>query len=308
MSQGYIAISYACNQKCSFCPCTAEERHYPIPPVNNLKETVINMKKRGIDSLIVSGGEPTLHPEFVDFIGFLCSEGLRVTILSNSERFSDQAFVTDFSYHADPGLVEVITTLHSHNPSEHETINGSPGSFERSVNGLLKLADNGYHITVKHCITKLNCRDLKVFYEYVDDRFPEAADIQMCSIDYCGLTEDNKYDYMVVFPELEPFFEEMFDSYIERVERGNKRHMYCINMPLCSMDPYYWDFVAPKNQPYSNYSSPTENGKSNMEKGSGEFIGTFGKGCQVCKAEPLCAGTYRTAFEYFGDRIILPYE
>ena len=27
-----------------------------------------------------------------------------------------------------------------------------------------------------------------------------------------------------------------------------------------------------------------------------------------CKVEMICAGTYRTAFNYFGDRIIKPYE
>ena len=308
MNQGYIAISYVCNQKCSFCPCSLEERHYPIPSFQDLKGTVVDMKKRGIDSIVVSGGEPTVYPEFTGFIGFLCSEGLKVTVLSNSERFSEQVFVDGFSANADPRLVEVITTIHSQKASEHEMINGSPGSFERSVNGLLKLADSGYHITVKHCITRLNFRDLKAFYEYIDEQFPEAADIQMCSIDYCGLTDDRKYDHMVVFPELEPYFEEMFDTYLERMNRGNKRHVYCINMPLCSMDPYYWKFAAPKNQPYSNYASPSEKGETNVEKGRDDFIGTFGKGCQKCKAESLCAGTYRTAFEYFGDRIILPYK
>lgn len=26
MTQGYIAIGYMCNQKCSFCPCSKEEK------------------------------------------------------------------------------------------------------------------------------------------------------------------------------------------------------------------------------------------------------------------------------------------
>ena len=79
-------------------------------------------------------------------------------------------------------------------------------------------------------------------------------------------------------------------------------------MPLCSLDPYYWDFVAPKIKSYSSYSAPTQKGESNVEDGRDDFIGTLGEGCRKCKAEPLCAGTYRTAFEYFGDRIICPYK
>lgn len=42
--------------------------------------------------------------------------------------------------------------------------------------------------------------------------------------------------------------------------------------------------------------------------GEESFLGTFGKACERCKVEMICAGTYRTAFNYFGDRIIKPYE
>ena len=28
MNSAYLAISYICNQKCSFCPCTKEEKIY----------------------------------------------------------------------------------------------------------------------------------------------------------------------------------------------------------------------------------------------------------------------------------------
>ena len=28
MNSAYLAISYICNQKCSFCPCTKEEKKF----------------------------------------------------------------------------------------------------------------------------------------------------------------------------------------------------------------------------------------------------------------------------------------
>lgn len=113
---------------------------------------------------------------------------------------------------------------------------------------------------------------------------------------------------MVVFPDLEPYFEKMFDQYMADIDSGSVRHLYCINMPLCSMDPYYWDFVAPKAKTYGKYAAPTSTGESDVMAGEESFLGTFGKACERCKVEMICAGTYRTAFNYFGDRIIKPYE
>lgn len=308
MKQGYIAVGYMCNQKCSFCPCSKEEKNYPIPSLRELEKAIeIMMDESGIEAIIVSGGEPTIHPYFCEFVQFLCLKQLNVTILSNSEMFSQEKFMNKFLNMADQRYVEIITTIHSQNAVDHERVNDSKGSFNRSIQGLKKLQKNGFHVTVKHCITKDNFKELLNFYEFVENIFTQDVDIQLCSIDYCGLTDQTKDDHMVVFPELEPFFEKMFDKYIENVSSGSLRHLYCINMPLCSMDPYYWNFVAPKVIPYGRYASPSKTGKSEVVSGEEGFSGTLGEGCKRCKVEMFCAGTYRTAFDYFGDKIIRPY-
>lgn len=309
MSTGYIAISYICNQFCSFCPCSKAERKYPFTLLDDLKKTVDEMIVSScIDSIVVSGGEPTLHPEFIPFIRYLNEKGLKVTILSNAERFDDDRLIANFVKSVAIDKVNVITTIHSQLRDQHESINGSVGSFTRTVNGLKKLVGNGVHVTVKHCLTRLNYKDLTEFYRFIDSEFDQAVDIQLCSIDYCGLTDENKYDHMVVFPDLAEYMENMFDAYISDKEKGSSRKLYCINMPLCSCDPYYWDYFAQKSEGYSGYSAPTSEGKSSYSENSEKNVGTFGISCKECLAESICAGTYYTAFKYFGDSIIKKYE
>lgn len=308
MGTAYIAISYVCNQKCSFCPCSKEEKKYKEARLEELKANVNDMITHSlIDEIVVSGGEPTLYSCFIDFIQFLCDKNLKITILSTSERFSDKEFVKRFISHANLGQVEVISTIHSHLPEQHEQINRTYGSFERTIHGLLNLNAEGIHTTVKHCITRENYKDLKKFYEFVDNRFTQSTDIQMCSIDYCGITP-NEYDkHMLRFPELYPYFEELFDYYMERKEHGSTRHMYCINMPLCSADPYYWEFFAQKPDGYSVYASTQDKGSIKASSDVNRDVDTFGKMCKKCKAEAICPGTYRTAFDLFGDQIIKRY-
>lgn len=307
MKTSYLAIGYACNQKCSFCPCSKEEAKYPFIPLVQLRAAVDEMiQKSCIEAIVISGGEPSLHPDFIPFVSYLTERDLCVNILSNAERFSDNAFIENIRRHVDTSLVNVVTTIHSQNPEEHERINGTKNSFSRTIQGLNNLLEIGAHITIKHCITAVNHKELTPFYRFIDASFPPEVDIQLCSIDYCGLGDD-KYDHMLSFPELAKYLEDMFDCYIADTQRGSARHLYAINMPLCACDPCYWELIAPKTDTYSSYASPDEVGNADLTLAVESNVGAFGVACKNCKAEPVCPGTYRTAFEYFGDKIIRAY-
>lgn len=308
MGVAYIAISYMCNQKCSFCPCSQEEKKYQEAKLEELKANVIDMMERSlIDGIVVSGGEPTLYSHFIEFIQFLCKRNLKITLLSTSEKFSDKEFVKSFANSININQIEVISTIHSHLQEQHERINGTKNSFERTITGLNNLSLEGIHTTVKHCITRENYKDLKMFYEFVDERFPLSTDIQMCSIDYCGIMPEEYEKHKIVFPELDQYFEKLFDYHIEKGNRERTRHMYCINMPLCSADPYYWRFFAQKPDGYSEYVSAMEKGNVRISDIVEKEVDTFGKVCKECKAESICPGTYRSAFELFGDKIVKKY-
>lgn len=308
MKTSYIAIGYACNQKCRFCPCSKEEASYPLISGANLERTVQEiLKDEQIGHIVISGGEPTLHPCLGDLLHTITSRGIQATVLSNSEKFSDNTFTRQLLSSAVTEHLSVITTLHSQESQEHEWVNQTAGSYERTIKGLLNLRKNGIHVTVKHCITRLNYQDLKKFYKSMSLLFDEDVDFQLCSIDYCGLTEEDKSDQMVVFPKLAPYLEEMFDACLLDRENGNRRHVYCINMPLCSADPYYWNFFAEKSEGYASYAAPEDSGVPGLSCKVEKNTGTFADECKKCKVKKICAGTYRTAFSYFGDQIVAHY-
>lgn len=306
MNSAYFAISYICNQKCSFCPCTKEEKSFKYMDFQKLKDSVDKLKNElGISEVVLSGGEPTLHPSFLDIISYFNDLEIKITLLTNAERLYDKQFVEEISSRISETNLTVISTIHSQLEELHEKVNGSEGSFKRSIEGLKNAAEVGFHTIVKHCITRENYADLKEFFQFVDKTFTPEVDMQLCSIDYCGLNEETKDDYKVEFPKLRPYLESMFDEYLEN-EQG-KRLVYCFNMPLCSADPFYWRFFTPKSHGYEAYVSPNKDGESQRAYNVDSNVGLFTKSCEKCKANQLCAGTYRTAFELFGDSIIKPY-
>lgn len=306
MKGAYIAIGYMCNEHCSFCPCSDGLKHECVMfPTSELIDRIEKLKCLGIERLTISGGEPTLHKDFIDIIAYTQNIGLEVFVLSNSERFCDKDFVGDMSSKVDMKKLRLITTLHSQTAAEHEKANCTSGSYKRTIGGLDNMIAEGVDVTIKHCITKSNYKELFDFYVYYDKRFPESVDIQLCSIDYCGIDKELLEQHMLTFTELRPYLEQMFDMHIKREQEGSKRKIYCINMPLCSADVFYWRFMTLKNKSfYERYIDPVHKDIQAAE----EMTEAQRAACGDCKVRHLCPGTYKTAFEYFGKKLIKPYK
>lgn len=304
MKNAYLSICYVCNEKCRFCPCSENEKsNKMITDLVELKDAVDRMKNSDVTDITISGGEPTLHPQLPELVRYIQSEGMSVTILTNSERFSTPGFMKSFLEGIDVRKLRVITTLHSSISSEHERANRTEGSFQRTVKGLLDLYDNDVQIIIKHCITKDNYKSLTAFYSFCDTQFDIRVDIQLCGIDYCGIPCDRLEREMMAFPELRPYLEELFEYHIFRKNQGFDRKLYCINMPLCSCDVIYWNYMQRKRKMYDSYKDP-----HNKELFAGHVnAGISNIYCKDCKAVSLCGGTYLTAFEAFENRIIKPF-
>lgn len=305
MKRAYLAICYLCNENCLFCPCSQKEKtEKMITDIQELIHTVNLLETQGITDVTISGGEPTLHPHFVELVKYIQQKGMDITILTNSERFHDNVFLLNFIREIDVNRIKIITTLHSSEANEHEQANQTKGSFERSVKGLLSLSDYGVRIIIKHCVTKANYKDLKDFYMFIDSTFKLNVDVQLCSIDYCGIPKNQLINEMLSFVDLRPYLEEVFDYHISMKDKGFNRNLYCINMPLCSSDVIYWDYFSKKRKVmYNAYKDPHNEKMVSISNNVG-INDTF---CENCKAKSICSGTYYTAFEAFKDRIIKPF-
>lgn len=303
MRNAYLAICYACNEGCRYCPCMKCERDDQsslYTPYEKLILKVDMFVQSGITDITISGGEPTLHPQLVDIVMYIQEQKIDVTILSNGERFSDTKFRRMFLNQVDQSHLKYITTIHSHIPAEHELANSTPGSFIRTISGMQALETVGGRVIIKHCITKRNYKDLSLFMPFIAANFGSQVDVQFCSIDYCGIPRERMIAEELSFKELRPYLEQAFDSY-ENQRIRNK--LYCINIPLCSCDPYYWKYLSKKRERmYERYSDPTLRkivvGYNNVD--------TPDCYCANCKVKEICVGTYVTAFQYFGSEVISP--
>ncbi len=94
------------------------------------------------DYVSLTGGEPTLHPEFFQLLNYFRRRlpGAPITLLSNGRRFADARFASRFAAAARPPFAAVIA-LHGPGARLHDAVAGVRGAFARTVRGIKNLLE-----------------------------------------------------------------------------------------------------------------------------------------------------------------------
>jgi MoaA/NifB/PqqE/SkfB family radical SAM enzyme len=161
--RNWVRLSYDCNNHCTFC--LDSNAHDGTMRGNfDIKVQIIEGRKRGLERLILSGGEPTMHPNFLDFVKLGKRAGYpRVQTVTNGRMFRYPEFLTRA---ADNGLDEITFSLHGHTAKLHDALVGTPGAFEEEVAGLRAALDSHrFIVNVDIVINKQNVRHLAEMLE-----------------------------------------------------------------------------------------------------------------------------------------------
>src|ERR1041385_2752392 len=66
----WVRLVTACNSRCVFCLDTDTPRNVYIPEDDVRRELLRGREQLNADKVILSGGEGSIHPKFIDFIGY----------------------------------------------------------------------------------------------------------------------------------------------------------------------------------------------------------------------------------------------
>lgn len=163
----WVRLTKTCNNRCLFCLDT-DSQDGTILPVEEVKKEIRRGLELGGERLILSGGDPTIHPNFVDFIAYGKSLGYKgIQCITNGRMFSYRAFCNRA---LDAGLTEATFSIHGHTPELHDRLVGVPGAFEQARKGLLNLLNDGRCVVnVDIVINRLNVNYLADIVKYFID-------------------------------------------------------------------------------------------------------------------------------------------
>jgi MoaA/NifB/PqqE/SkfB family radical SAM enzyme len=161
--RNWVRLSYDCNNHCTFC-LDSDAHNGTMRSTLDIKVQIVEGRKRGAQRLILSGGEPTMHPNFLDFVKLGRKAGYRkVQTVTNGRMFNYPEFLNGA---AENGLDEITFSLHGHTAKLHDALVGVPGAFVEETGGLkAALASERFIVNVDIVINKQNVRYLPEMLE-----------------------------------------------------------------------------------------------------------------------------------------------
>jgi len=156
--RNWVRLTFDCNDRCVFC-LDSHTHDGTIRAPAEVKDQILSGRRAGAERLILSGGEPTIHPNFVDFVRLGRLAGYeRVQTVTNGRMFAYPAFLKAA---IDAGLGEITFSVHGPDAKIHDALVGTRGAFDEEMKGLRgALADGRVIVNIDVCVNRANVRRL----------------------------------------------------------------------------------------------------------------------------------------------------
>ncbi len=156
--RNWVRLTFDCNDRCVFC-LDAHTHDGTHRDRAEIKAQILDGRKKGAQRLILSGGEPTIHPNFVDFVRLGRLAGYsKIQTVTNGRMFAYREFLTAA---VDAGLSEITFSIHGPYAKIHDALVGTRGAFEQEVQGLRNALEDGRVIVnIDVCVNRGNVKVL----------------------------------------------------------------------------------------------------------------------------------------------------
>ena len=197
-------ITRACALACVHCRAEAQPRRDPRELTTEEGFRLIDeLVEVGGPILVITGGDPLMRPDLIDFIRYAAERGLRValsptaTVLATRKRLQEAR---------EAGVARVQISLDGSRPEIQDVFRGRDGSFQRTVEILETVRDLGVSLQVGTTVSRYNLDDL----ERIADIVAHYGAV-MWSLFFLVPTGRGKVEDMISAEEHERVFNWMYD-------------------------------------------------------------------------------------------------
>lgn len=159
-------ITRRCNLKCMHCYSNSEAKFYPGELDWGQMESVADdLASFKVPAVLLSGGEPMIHPRFFDLARLLRAKGLRVTVSTNGtmiDRTAAQALKEMDITYVGISLDGIGAT--------HDYFRGREGTFDKVVQAFEHCVAVGQKVGLRLTLTRHTIRDLEQILDFIEQR------------------------------------------------------------------------------------------------------------------------------------------
>ncbi len=284
-----LRINGHCNMSCAFC---FVDRTVADFDAEQLEGDIHEFRKSGGEHLVLSGGEPTLHPDLARLIAHGKKLGFRtIEIQTNGVKTADPEYAKSL---VDAGLNKVTVSLHSVDAEHSDKITRLPKAFGKSIQSIHNFRPLGVVTQIAHVITKSNYQELPKTFRFFSETFPEkGGHLSVCVAIAQGIS-DLVYTWVVPsFTEIKPFVKEALD-HAQAHGIGFGGMIGQGGYPPCMLDGELKYYEGVYDRVYL----------------SDDFDDQFYKAerCAECSFTSRCIGVRKAYVEAYGDEELRPFQ
>ncbi len=152
-----LMLTHACNMKCYYCYDDGQRSR--VLTYEQWCRILDELAQAGTLFVRLTGGEPTLHPDFIRIAEYAAQKGFAISVMTNG------TFLT-------PALAErlgaldlelVAIAFHGGTPQVHDRLGGLNGAFERTRRGIELLLAQNIRVSTAMAVTRQNFHEMDDF-------------------------------------------------------------------------------------------------------------------------------------------------
>lgn len=284
--RGLLRINGHCNMGCSFCFVDLSHPNVPEP---RLMAEVDRLARGGATHLVLSGGEPSLHPALPRLIEHARACGMtEVEVQTNGVKFARREY-TERVVRA--GLTTACVSLHSSDAAESDAITKQPDAFAKTVQAIRVFRELGVWTRVSHVINKLNYEDVPRFVRWLRAELPDGM-LDICFARAQEISSQSSPWILPSFAEIKPHVKEALDYCLDHditfsglIGQGG--------YPPCMLDGDLRYYESAMDQIHRDAG------------GSSDFVKAAR--CSECSFDEHCVGVRRAYVRRHGDEEMRPF-
>lgn len=284
-----IKVGFQCNNHCLFCVQGRKREVTAFKKIEDIENFIREAAKSGKKEVVLTGGEPTLHPNFLEIVRYARENNFtNIQIQTNGRMFAYPDFCVQTIR---AGATEFSPALHGSDSKTHNQLTGSGGSFEQTIQGIKNLRSLGQRVITNTVVTRINYSQLPSLAKLL-----VKLDVDQFQFAFVHITGQAAENINIIVPKKEkamPFIKAALDIGI----RAGKRVM-TEAIPYCLMQGYE-DCIAEKIIPESSVYD-IKFTIANYEKYRKNTGKARGPKCPECEKYGVCEGPWKEYPEIFG--------
>lgn len=143
-----VELTKRCNWNCKFCynvwKYSKKTSEYVDLPLDVYKKIVDESVDNGCTLIRLSGGEPTLHPNFEEIIRYTSQKELRIALFTNASLISER----NIKLLSENNIETILISLHG-TEKVHNAITGTQNSYTNTLKKINQLIENNISVSVE---------------------------------------------------------------------------------------------------------------------------------------------------------------